>query len=286
MMTPLRLRVVGIARSTTYSPRQHATNDRAILEATLGALQALGWSARCLGEQEVLSGALPPAELYLNMGQGAAAALALLPAETTGTRFFNRPSSVLRCHRQRLVPALQRAGLPFPPTLLLRTDRPLSSADRDALDRLGEGPLWLKRGGVHAERDGDVRSLRRNELERGLADLAARQIRIAAVQAHIPGPVVKFYGVAAGAFFHAYLAESKAPVPEALIAPEALRTLAVRAAARLRLDIFGGDVVLVAPGRPVLIDLNDWPSFAPVRDSAAQAIAGYVHAARPRGVLR
>jgi glutathione synthase/RimK-type ligase-like ATP-grasp enzyme len=75
-------------------------------------------------------------------------------------------------------------------------------------------------------------------------------------------------------------------VPEALIAPESLRTLAVRAAARLRLDIFGGDVVLAAPGRPVLIDLNDWPSFAPVRDSAAQAIAGYVHAARPRGVLR
>jgi hypothetical protein len=139
---------------------------------------------------------------------------------------------------------------------------------------------------VHAERDGDVRTLRRDELERGLADLAARQIRIAAVQAHIQGPVVKFYGVAAGAFFHAYLAESQAPVPESLIAPEVLRTLAVRAAARLRLDIFGGDVVLAAPGRPVLIDLNDWPSFAPVRDSAAQAIAGYVHAARPRGVLR
>lgn len=285
-MTPLRSRVVGIARSATYSPRQHATNDRAILEATLGELQALGWHARCLGEEDVLSGALPSAELYLNMGQGSAAALALLPMEAAGTRFFNRPSSVLRCHRQRLVPALQRAGLPFPPTLLLRTDRAFSSEERAALDGLGEGPLWLKRGGVHAEREGDVRTLRRGELEQGLAELAARQIRIAAVQAHVPGPVVKFYGVAAGGFFHAYLAHNKAPVPEELIAPEALRALALRAAARLRLDIFGGDVVLAAPGRPVLIDLNDWPSFAPVRDSAALAIAGYVHAARPRGVLR
>jgi len=26
----------------------------------------------------------------------------------------------------------------------------------------------------------------------------------------------------------------------------------------------------------VLIDLNDWPSFAPFRDDAARAIAGYI----------
>src|SRR5258706_3848520 len=132
-MTPLRPRVVGIARSSAYSPHQHATNDRAILDATLAELSALGWAARCLGERDVVSGALPAAELYLNMGQGSAAALALLPAESAGTRFFNRPSSVLRCHRQRLVPALLSTGLPFPPTVLLRTDRALQPAERAAL---------------------------------------------------------------------------------------------------------------------------------------------------------
>ncbi|MDQ6926858.1 MAG: hypothetical protein M3154_11580, partial [Candidatus Eremiobacteraeota bacterium] len=39
--------------------------------------------------------------------------------------------------------------------------------------------------------------------------------------------------------------------------------------------VFGGDVALPAPDAPVLIDLNDWPSFAPFRADAAAAIAAY-----------
>jgi hypothetical protein len=30
------------------------------------------------------------------------------------------------------------------------------------------------------------------------------------------------------------------------------------------------------PDAPVLIDINDWPSFAPVRSQAAEAIAAYI----------
>jgi hypothetical protein len=281
-----RPRVVGISRSPAYSPFQHACNDAAILEATLAELERLGWSTATLGEQAISSEPLPPADLYLNMCQGAAASRLLLDAEAAGIRFYNRPSSVLRCHRQRLVPALVAGKVPFPPTLLVRTARPLSALERRELDALGPGPLWLKRGGVHAEREGDVRRVERAELERGLAEFAGRRIPVAAVQAHVAGPLIKFYGVASHAFFHAYLAGSKAPVPPALVDSEVLRALAFRAAARLKLDIFGGDVVVGEPGAPVVIDLNDWPSFAPIRASAARAIAGYVHAARPQGVLQ
>jgi hypothetical protein len=42
------------------------------------------------------------------------------------------------------------------------------------------------------------------------------------------------------------------------------------------LEVFGGDVAFPEPDAPVLIDLNDWPSFAPVRDAAAAAIAAYI----------
>jgi hypothetical protein len=34
--------------------------------------------------------------------------------------------------------------------------------------------------------------------------------------------------------------------------------------------------VLPAAGAPVLIDVNDWPSFARCRDEAAEAIAAHV----------
>ena len=286
-MTSTRPRVIGIARSPAYSPFQHATNDQAILEATLAELEGMGWSARCLHEQDIGSVSLPSAGLYLNMCQGSDAALALLAHESEGLRFFNLPSSTLRCHRERLIAELQRGRIPFPPTVLLRTARSPGAPRPIALQRLGPGPWWLKRGGVHAERVGDVRLLPPvwEELERGLAKLAARGIRLAAVQTHVEGPVVKFYGVGKGTFFHAYLADSKTPVPPDLIEPARLRALAFRAAALLKLDIFGGDVVIAAPGRPVLIDLNDWPSFAPVRENASRAIARYVHASRLQGAL-
>jgi len=285
MIYQKRRRLVAISRSPAYSPLQHGANDSAILDATVDELEALGWSARRVTEQTVAAGTLPEADLYLNMCQGPAASQTLVPYETMGVRFFNRPSSVLTCHRHRLVPALKGSGLPFPATVLLRTDEPLGAVEWAELRALGHGPVWLKRGGVHAERPEDVVPLGAvSEVPRGLAEFASRGIGLAAVQVHVPGSVVKFYAVADGTLFHAYLAQSGAPVTEADVDLAALRTLAFRAAARLQLDIFGGDVVIDAERRPVLIDLNDWPSFAPIRERAARAIAGHVHATRPRGV--
>ena len=283
---PRRPRLVAISRSPAYSPLQHQANDSAILEATVRELERLGWSARRVTEHAVAAGSLPEAELYLNMCQGPAASQALVSHEALGVRFFNRPSSVLTCHRHRLVPVLKGSGLAFPATVLLRTDEPLGPVEWAELRSLGSGPLWLKRGGVHGERPEDVVALRAvADLPRRLAEFAARGIGLAAVQVHVPGPVVKFYGVAGGALFHAYLAESGAPITSFDVDPAALRTLAFRAAGRLHLDVFGGDIVLDPERGPVLIDLNDWPSFAPIRGRAARAIAGYTHAARPRGAL-
>ena len=36
-------------------------------------------------------------------------------------------------------------------------------------------------------------------------------------------------------------------------------------------------MALPEPDQPVLIDLNDWPSFAPFRAEAAVAIASFAH---------
>jgi hypothetical protein len=39
------------------------------------------------------------------------------------------------------------------------------------------------------------------------------------------------------------------------------------------LDVYGGDWIVQTDGTPVLIDLNDWPSFSPCREEASEAIA-------------
>lgn len=67
--------------------------------------------------------------------------------------------------------------------------------------------------------------------------------------------------------------------------PAQLAWLARRAAAALGLEVYGGDALVTAPGRFVLLDLNAWPSFALYRDEAAERIASYL-ALRFSGVLR
>jgi hypothetical protein len=110
-----------------------------------------------------------------------------------------------------------------------------------------------------------------------LAAFAARGITRVAVQEHVPGRVLKFYALADQSFFRFYDAEAGPSAPVPGVDEPALRQLVFAAAARLGLQVFGGDVVLAADGRPTLIDINDWPSFAPCRAEASAAIASYLH---------
>jgi hypothetical protein len=276
--------VVALYRKAAYSPAQHRANDTAILDRTLAHLEGAGWVVTRVGEHAVEPGrgrapsALPPAALLLNMCQGAAASEALLAIERAGALVINRPSSVLACHRHRLVPALSAHGVRFPATDIVDLADPAPDARSDVVRvaAAAGAPVWVKRGDVHAETADDVVRVPASDAPGVLAAFRARGIRRAALQAHVAGPVLKFYGVADGRFFRCYDAAAGpgGPVPD--VDDARLRALVFGAAAALGLDVFGGDVALPSPADPVLIDLNDWPSFAPFRDDAAAAIAGYV----------
>jgi hypothetical protein len=266
-------RALALYRQPSYSPNQHRANDTAILDAVVARLAARGWEVERASEGEVLAGALPNADLVLNMCQGPDASEKLLPIENSSVPIINRPSSVLSCHRHRLVTILADRPVAFPRTAVI------STTGRAALDGFGvDGRrVWVKRGDVHAERSEDVVTVERDGLRAAIDAFGARGISRVALQEHVPGPVLKFYGIADGRFFRYYGAEAgpSGPVPE--VDEARLRALAFAAAAELRLDVFGGDVALPAPDQPTLIDLNDWPSFAPFRDDAAEHIAAYAH---------
>jgi hypothetical protein len=55
-----------------------------------------------------------------------------------------------------------------------------------------------------------------------------------------------------------------------------LRRAAFDAATALGLEIFGGDAIIQADGKPVIVDINAWPSYAQFRDRAAQVIADHL----------
>jgi hypothetical protein len=269
-------RLTALYRQASYSPNQHRTNDTAILDATVAHLEARGWRATRWGESDIVDGSAigwDDADLVVSMCQGPRASEVLLDRETAGGMIVNRPSSVLSCHRHRLVSLLDDGLIAFPRTAIVPTS---GDAELDGFGTNGRR-VWLKRGDVHAERREDVVHLLRDEIPAALEAFADRGIGRVALQEHVPGPVLKFYGVADGSFFRFYDADAgpQGPVPAVDVA--ALRELAFAAAARVGLDVFGGDVALPEQDRPVLIDLNDWPSFAPYREDAARHIAEYLH---------
>ncbi|HEX5385771.1 MAG TPA: hypothetical protein VFW66_03635 [Gemmatimonadales bacterium] len=287
-MAPIRDRAghcVAIYRKPAYSPQQHLANDAAIMDAVVLELARSGWEIARTHEQDVEADrARPAADLILNMCQGAAASARLADVERAGALVVNRPESVLACHRHALVRALAGGDIPFPHTLIVPTWIPDDTARALADFLAGHALVWVKRGDVHAERPDDVLCVEPDEVPACIATFGARGITRLAVQAHVPGPVLKFYGLADQSFFRFYGAEAGAAAPPPRVDEARLRAVAFGAAARLGLNVFGGDVALPAPDAPVLIDINDWPSFAPFRRDAAAAIARYVHNAARTGV--
>jgi hypothetical protein len=268
--------LVAVYRRPSYSPLQHRSNDTAILADTAAELARRGWRVTNTSEQEVEKGRLPPGALYLNMCQGSLASEQLMPLEADGALVVNRPTSVLNCHRHRLVKRMAATSLAFPRTLVQASSaRPPSPEQLKAL--APDCPkVWIKRGDVHAERREDVVAAAVDEVGDTLAAFAERGIAWVALQQHVPGPVVKFYAVTDGRFFRWYGADAGFGKERPEIDEDRLKALAFDAAALLGLEVFGGDVAFPTANRPVLIDINDWPSFAPFRTEAAVAIAEYI----------
>jgi len=273
--------LVALYRSPTYSPEVHRRNDTAILDDTVAGLEQRGWHVSRVGEGEVAAGRLPAAELYVNMCQGPAASERLRDLVPREALAVNPPESVLNCHRHRLVGHMTAAGLPFPRTLIVPTTEP--QAVVPLVHQLnGDGrPVWVKRGDVHAETNADVVSAKEASVTDAIAGFARRGVTRVALQAHVAGPIVKFYAVADGRFFSWYAADPG----RVEICEQSLKTLVFAAARAVGLEVFGGDVAFPKPDAPVLIDLNDWPSFAPVRAAAAAAIAAYIDEKATNGKL-
>jgi hypothetical protein len=210
------------------------------------------------------------------MCQGSLASEQLMPLEADGALVVNRPTSVLNCHRHRLAKRMAERRLSFPRTLIQASSAPPPSPE--ALEELAPDgrKIWIKRGDIHAERREDVVAVGVDEVGDAVAAFVERGIPWVALQEHVPGPVVKFYAVTDGRFFRWYGADAGFGKARPEIDEDRLKVLAFDAAAQLGLEVFGGDVAFPEADHPVLIDINDWPSFAPFRTEAAGAIAGYI----------
>ena len=261
-------RLLGLYRERQYSPGRHLSNDVLLLDQIAHRLRERDFAVDLLTLDEA-ENPRADAALIFSMCQGKTALENLASWERQGVRIINSPQAALNTHRDRLPALMTKAGISFPETRLVGTGE---RVDLGSL-RLNGG-IWLKRGDVHASVTADVQWIDSAErLDTGITDFAKRGIALAALQTHRAGDEIKFYGVVDGAFFHwSYSGETR-NYPFNTVA---LENLAHRAATAAGLHVFGGDVIVSSSGELTLIDLNDWPSFAPCRERASHAIAEFI----------
>jgi hypothetical protein len=168
----------------------------------------------------------------------------------------------------------QRDGVVFPNSVIIPTKGKTVNILK---------PTWIKRADVHNTQDGDVVFVTTQaQAEDALHTMANRGIAHAVIQNHIPGDLIKFYGIGdstrldgAPPWFQFFYHKDQ-QVKGFPFKPENLASLAQRAASSLGLEIYGGDAVATKTGELWIIDLNAWPSFALYRDEASKKIASYL----------
>jgi hypothetical protein len=259
---------LGITRERVYSPGK-VDVDRAILDAVAARLAATHRVAVHDADDPLPADA--PARVVFAMCQSPAALDALRRWEAGGARVINSSAGIANTQRRRMLGAFERDRIAHPPSRLVRTDR------SDALPEWIDDGGWLKRGDVHAtDPDDVVRVDGGAAAHAALAAMRRRGIASAVAQQHVEGDVFKFYAVR-GCFFTAVPPSESEPALSAT-QESAMRRLAEAGGASLGLEVFGGDCVRDCQQRLWLIDLNDWPSYAPCRFGASEAIASYVKA--------
>jgi len=265
----------GIYRELAHSPGRE-TDDAEILRATARSLSECGFQVELKSTDELPesddAAGVPP--FLFVMCEREKVVRRLSAWERQGVRIVNSPSAIRNTDRERAITLFSEKAVPFPlSTIVATTDRRAQAFPL---------PCWIKRADVHSTQAGDVSFADSPEqLAQRLSALDARGIARAVLQEHVPGDLIKFYGVRDAQengplswfewFYHRDQQLSRHPFEVS-----ELREAVSRAAGALGLDVFGGDAIATEAGRIVLIDLNAWPSFALYRREAAERIATHL----------
>ena len=251
-----------LLRAERFSPNS-VEQDRAIMMAVVSRLQGRGCTVQVMSEEE-----LPPDidasafNLVLSMGR-LPETLAWL--KTLRVPVINNPLGVERCARSVLHDIMQQEQIPMPPAQ-------------------GNSGYWIKLGDAAAQTPEDVLfAADEQALQSAIEAFQQRGISSYIVDAHVPGDLVKFYGVLHTGFFRLYYptddGQSKfgneahnGPAHHYPFSAASLQQTAERLAACVDIAVYGGDAIVRADGTFCLIDFNDWPSFSRCREDAAAAI--------------
>ncbi|MDR1675332.1 MAG: hypothetical protein LBR86_02525 [Tannerella sp.] len=273
--------IAGIRRGNLYSPN-HIGNDAAVFLQTAEHLRSKGYAVNEYIESDLLTREIPENALF-SMVRDRQSIRRLKQFEDEGRLVINSAYGIENCTREKMTRRLLSRRIAHPRSLFLRTDEdPV-----EAIHAAGFYNCWVKRGDFHAIHREDVTYVRHpDEAKDILKEFAMRGIETAVVNEHLTGDLIKFYGVAGTSFFYWFypdiqhgkfgLEQINGTAKGYPFAEEELWALSRKAAEALNIRIYGGDCIVSGDGVIRLIDFNDWPSFAPCRDSAVPHIAACI----------
>lgn len=280
-----QIKIAAIMRAGAYSPN-HVGNDAAIINMVVEQLRRRGFDVTLYSEESLLRGEVSE-PVVINMCRELRSIKLLQAMEDRGVMVINSGHAIENCICERMATILIGSAVAYPESLFVRTDQAVV-AD---MERLGMSRAWVKRGDSHGLHKEDVSYVRDAiQAQDVMQEYFMRGIRRAVINRHIDGKLVKFYGIADSSFFlwfypmeadgrlrikGARSRQASIPADSDPLTP-ALIDLAMRGAAALDLEIFGGEAIESPDGSLTIVDFNDWPSFSPCRREAAPRIARYV----------
>ena len=266
------IKIAAVKRAGVYSPN-HIGNDTAILNIVSEQLRKRGCEVSVYSEEQLCAGAVSE-PVVINMCREQASIKTLQRMEDDGRLVINSGYGIENCTRERMTRILVGSGIPFPESITVGTDE----AVRQRLNDAGMNKCWIKRGDYYTMHKEDVSYVRHpEEAQEVLQEYFLRGFKRAVISRHLPGKLVKFYGVAGTNFFHWFFPfepeDAKSGKEEHQHTDEQLKAICRRAARELNLVVYGGECIMADDGTLSSIDFNDWPSFSSCRAEAASNIA-------------
>ena len=271
-------KIAAILRAGAFSPN-HVGNDATIMNAVAEQLRKRGCEVNIYSEEQFATGLINE-PVIINMCREKRSTELLQKMEDDGALVINSGYGIENCIRERQARILLGSNIPYPESIIVDTDEVVKTR----LSRLGMQQCWIKRGDFHTQHAEDVSYVRSAaEAQDVLQEYFLRGFRRAVISRHLPGQLVKFYGVAGTSFFHwfkPFEPENEKPGREECRHMEAeLKRICQHAAHELNLTVYGGECIQSADGSLSVIDFNDWPSFSACRAEAATNIAKAVMSA-------
>src|SRR5262249_11910553 len=259
----------GIYREPDHSPGR-VEDDRAIMNRVGKALASRGFNVDLVDADASFDTRC--SNMFV-MCERSSVLDCLADAQNAGSIVVNSPNAALTTYPARMIDLFTRHRVPTPASHVVATN--------------AKGPpppaaVWVKRYDFHATQPSDVIYVASEAGWREALDrFARRDIPFIIAQEHVSGDLIKFYGVrsettqVAANWFEWFYHRDKGMLGYAFDVSR-LRDAVFGAAAAVGLEIFGGDAVIQEDGKPMIIDINAWPSYARYRDRAAESIADHL----------